>query len=25
YKRIALVIYDPQGNAYPFAAIKGNY
>ncbi|ENM5882278.1 type II secretion system protein [Vibrio metoecus] len=25
YKRIAIVIYDPQGNAYPFAAIKGNY
>lgn len=25
YKRIAIVIYDPQGNPYPFAAIKGNY
>lgn len=25
YKRIVVVINDPQGNPYPFAAIKGNY
>ncbi|ENL6071744.1 prepilin-type N-terminal cleavage/methylation domain-containing protein [Vibrio cholerae] len=25
YKRIEVVIIDPQGNRYPFAAIKGNY
>ncbi|HGF7225201.1 TPA: type II secretion system protein [Vibrio cholerae] len=25
YKRIAVVIIDPQGNRYPFAAIRGNY
>ncbi|MGL4827882.1 MAG: MSHA biogenesis protein MshD, partial [Vibrio sp.] len=24
-KRIAIVIYDPQGNSYSFAAIRGNY
>lgn len=25
YKRIEVVIVDPQGNRYPFAAIRGNY
>lgn len=25
YKRIAVVIIDPQGNRYPFSAIRGNY
>ncbi|EEZ01347.1 MSHA pilin protein MshD [Vibrio sp. RC586] len=25
YKRIVIVIYDPQGNPYSFTAIRGNY
>ncbi|WP_052190316.1 type IV pilus modification PilV family protein [Vibrio sp. ZOR0018] len=25
YKRVSVVIIDPKGNRYPFAAIKGNF